>query len=269
MSLAIARHLGQRPGADATLARVRVIPGAGVEAALDGAVLRVRSPQWTGTTRCPAVSRLEERGMTLLVVTRDAEPLAVFGLRTHLRAEAARVVTQLWRRRVAVYLVSGDQKPAVEAVAAQVGIPAAHAASRCSPADKRDYVAQLMAAGRMVMFVGNGTNDAVAVTQADVGVQLASVASASDVTRGAADMVLLNGLEGIPFLLRISAVAFRRMAFNFAWSAVYNVLAILLASGALVRVRILPAYAGLGELVSVLPVVVAAMTMLLNKTKGG
>lgn len=131
----------------------------------------------------------------------------------------------------------------------------------------RDYVATLMSEGKIVMFVGDGTNDAVAVTQADIGVQLASILSASDVTRGAADVVLLVGLEGIPFLLDISGVSFRRMAFNFGWTAVYNVLAILLASGAMVNVRIPPAYAGLGEIVSVLPVIFAASTMLMKKIK--
>jgi Cu2+-exporting ATPase len=125
-----------------------------------------------------------------------------------------------------------------------------------------------MAQGKCVMFIGDGTNDAVAVTQADIGIQLGSVLSASDITRQAADAVLLNGLEGIPFLMDISGVSFRRMVFNFVWAGVYNILAILMASGAFVAVRIPPAYAGLGEVVSVVPVIVAAMTMLLKKSKG-
>lgn len=265
VSLAVAKHLEQRATLGAALANVHVIPGAGVEAVFDDAKIRAGNPKWTETSAHATVARLQDGGMTLLVVTRNGEPIAVFGLRTRLRAEAARVVAQLTRRGIAVHLVSGDQKRAVEAVAAQVSIP--HVASQCTPAEKRDYVAGLMADGKKVMFVGDGTNDAVAVTQADVGVQLASVLSASEVTRGAADVVLLNGLEGIPFLLQISGVAFRRMVFNFAWSATYNVLAILLASGAFVNVRIPPAYAGLGEIVSVLPVIVAAMTMLLKKIK--
>ncbi|PNY24098.1 P-type cation-transporting ATPase [Tolypocladium capitatum] len=265
VSLAVAKHLEQHATPEATVASVHVIPGAGVEATLDDAKLRAGNPKWTETSAHATVVRLHDRGMTLLVVTRSAEPIAVFGLRTRLRAEAARVIAQLSRRGIVVHLVSGDQKRAVEAVAAQVAIP--HVASQCTPAEKRDYVAGLMAEGKKVMFVGDGTNDAVAVTQADVGVQLASVLSASEVTRGAADVVLLRGLEGIPFLLQISGVAFRRMVFNFAWSAAYNVLAILLASGAFVDVRIPPAYAGLGEIVSVLPVIVAAMTMLLKKIK--
>lgn len=265
VSLAVAKYLDQRNASVATLSDIHVIPGAGVEATLNGAKLRAGNPKWTVTTAHDKVAHLQDRGMTLLVVTLDSAPIAIYGLRTRLREEAARVVSELTSRKIAIHLVSGDQKRAVEMVASQVGIP--NVASQCTPAEKRDYVVNLMTAGKTVMFVGDGTNDAVAVTQADVGVQLGSVLTASDVTRGAADVVLLNGLDGIPFLLDISGVSFRRMVFNFVWSAVYNVFAILLASGAFVKVRIPPAYAGLGEIVSVVPVIAAAMTMLLKKSK--
>jgi Cu2+-exporting ATPase len=115
-----------------------------------------------------------------------------------------------------------------------------------------------MAQGKVVLFCGDGTNDAVAIAQANVGVQ---IGSSSDITRATADVILLSGLEGILALIDVSKAAFRRMVFNFAWSAVYNVLAILLAAGAFVKVRIEPAYAGLGEIVSVVPVIVAALTI--------
>ncbi|GAB0138441.1 hypothetical protein EsDP_00006676 [Epichloe bromicola] len=265
VSLAVTKHLAQYSISGAILDEVHVFPGAGVEAKIEKATVRAGNPRWTGTASRDVVSRLQGGGMTLLVVTRNGEPIAVYGLRTRLREEASRVISQLSRRKLTTHLVSGDQKQAVEMAAAQVGIP--QVASQCTPSQKRDYVANLMAKGKIVMFVGDGTNDAVAVAQADIGVQLGSVLSASDVTRGAADVVLLNGLEGIPFLMDISCVSFRRMVFNFAWSAVYNVLAILLASGAMVNIRVPPAYAGLGEIVSVVPVIAAAMTMLLKKTK--
>ncbi|TWU74220.1 hypothetical protein ED733_003305 [Metarhizium rileyi] len=265
VSLAVAKHLESHSASAATLSDVHVIPGAGVEARLDGATLRAGNPGWTGIDSHDAVSRLQNAGMTLLVVTRNGEPVALFGLGTRLREEAVRIVSQLSSRNIAIHLVSGDQEQAVELAGSAAGI--SNMASQRTPAQKRDYVAELMGRGKCVMFVGDGTNDAVAVSQADVGVQLSRVLSASDVTRGAADVVLLNGLEGIPLLLEISEVSFRRMVFNFAWSAIYNILAILLASGAFVKIRIPPAYAGLGEIVSVLPVIVAAMTMWLKRSK--
>ncbi|WQF83544.1 Putative P-type ATPase, heavy metal-associated domain, HMA, P-type ATPase, A domain superfamily [Colletotrichum destructivum] len=267
VSMAIAKYLAPRATLEVKVTDSRVIPGAGVEATLDGHTVCAGNPSWTNVNSLPSVTRFQDAGMAILVITRDSDPIALFGLRTRLRPEASRVIAQLARRNIAVHLVSGDQKRAVESVAAQVGIP--NVASQRTPAQKRDYVASLMSEGKLVMFVGDGTNDAVAVTQADVGVQLGSAASSSDVTRGAADVILLAGLEGIPFVLDVSRASFHRMVFNFVWSAVYNVLAILLAGGAFVPVNfsIPPAYAGLGEMVSVIPVIIAAMTMVMKRNR--
>lgn len=265
VSLGVAKHLEGRVKNSITTSDIHVIPGAGVEAVYEGDTIRAGNPKWTGTDSDPVVQGLKAQGFTLLVITRNSKPIAAYGLRTRLRTEASKVVQQLTRRGIAVHVVSGDLQKAVESVASQVGIT--NVAAQRTPSEKRDYVAALMAEGKYVMFVGDGTNDAVAVTQADVGVQIASAQSASEVTRGAADVVLLKGLEGIPFVMEISRVSFRRMIFNFVWSAIYNVLAILMASGAMVKVRIPPAYAGLGEMVSVVPVVIAAMTMLMKKIK--
>ncbi|ROT40588.1 heavy metal translocatin [Sodiomyces alkalinus F11] len=212
---------------------IRVVAGCGVEASLNGRIA-------------------PDQGLTILVITSDGNPLAVFGFRTLLRPEAAHVIGALQARNITVHLVSGDQTRAVQAVAAAVGIPLENVAAERSPGEKRDYAASVMEGPKKyVLFCGDGTNDAVAVAQAHTGVQ------------GAADVVLLAGLGGIPFLLDVSRAAFNRMVFNFVWSAVYNVVAILMAGGAFVYVRIPPAYAGLGEIVSILPVIFAALSMLL------
>ncbi|TLD05501.1 uncharacterized protein PgNI_09082 [Pyricularia grisea] len=280
VSVAVAKHLENYTAAHLT--DVHVVPGFGIEAKYNDLVVRAGNPHWTQTESHPTVARLLEQGMTIFAVSLADTPIAFYSLRTRLRVDAISVVKELQHRGISVHLVSGDQKRAVEAVATQVGILPSNVASQYTPAQKREYVAQLMAPSsqqkqqpKVVMFVGDGTNDAVAVAQADVGVQLAAAgapgsskgasAAASEVTRGAADVVLLSGLDGVLFLLDISRSASLRMKFNFAWSAIYNVLAILLASGALVAVRIPPAYAGLGEIVSVLPVIIAAATMFAAK----
>lgn len=276
ISMAVAKYLEDRVDEAVAVENIQVIPGHGVEATYQGVDIRAGSPQWAGAGGNEHVARLQSNGMTILAVSRDSVPAVVYGLRTRIRPEARDVVSELIRRGITVHMVSGDQDKAVQDVAAEVGI--VNVVARCNPRQKADYVAALSARaeesrengasrGRVAMFVGDGTNDAGAVASADVGVQMGSATSASEVTRGAAHVVLLSGLQGVPFLLDISAVSFRRMVFNFAWSAMYNVSAILLASGALVKVRVPPAYAGLGELVSVLPVVAAALTMLFTKIR--
>jgi Cd2+-exporting ATPase len=193
----------------------------------------------------------------MLCVTVGGHLAAVLGLKSQLREGAAAVIQDLHRRQISVHIVSGDARKVVEGVAGDLGIPQQNVASERTPAQKQDYVRELMEAGKITLFCGDGTNDAVAVAQANVGVQ---IESSSDVTRATADVILLRNLDGVVNLLDVSKAAFRRITFNFLWSAVYNVAAILLASGAFVKVRIPPAYAGLGEIVSVLPVIVVALT---------
>ncbi|KAI7761059.1 hypothetical protein LZL87_011464 [Fusarium oxysporum] len=262
VSAAVEKHLeGQSIKPMPEVANVQVVPGAGVEADYLDSSLKAGNARWTGADKLDDVSWLQHGGLTTLVVTRDSVPLIVFGLSAQIRPEAVRVISELKSRNINVHLVSGDQIKAVQAVAASVGIPAENVVGERTPPEKRDYVATLMGQGKRVLFCGDGTNDAIAVAQANVGAQMGGGLTSSDVTQGAADVVLLNGLEGIPFLLDISKVSFQRMYFNFVWSAVYNILAITMASGAWVEFRIPPRYAGLGEMVSVVPVILAANSM--------
>lgn len=231
------------------------IAGYGVQARWQDTTVRIGSARWLDIAGQTEVAKTVDHNLTTPCVTVDGVVVARIGLRSRLRSEAAAVVGELQRRGIEVHVVSGDTAAAVEAVAQELKI--LHIAAEQSPAQKQEYVHQLMEAGKVTLFCGDGTNDAVAIAQANIGVQ---VESSSDVTRATADVVLLNGIDGVIKLLDVSRSAFRRIVFNFGWSATYNVLAILLAGGAFVKVRIPPAYAGLGEIVSVMPVIVAALT---------
>jgi Cu2+-exporting ATPase len=111
----------------------------------------------------------------------------------------------------------------------------------------------------VVIFCGDGTNDAVALAQASIGVH---VNEGTDVAQSAADVVLTRpDLTGILVLMDLSRAAFLRIVFNFSWAFIYNLFAILLAAGAFVNARIPPQYAGLGEVVSVLPVIAIALQL--------
>ncbi|KAH7165205.1 E1-E2 ATPase-domain-containing protein [Dactylonectria macrodidyma] len=269
VSAAVDKYLGQQAvKAVSEVVNVRVVPGAGIEADCKDSALRAGNARWTKANSEAEVVRLQHAGLTTLVVTRDSIPLVVFGLTVKIRPEASRVISELKARNIAVHLVSGDQTKAVMAVADAVGIPPENVAGERTPSEKRDYISALMKdKARYVLFCGDGTNDAVAVAQANVGAQMGGGLTSSDVTQGAADVVLMNGLEGIPFLLNVSRASFHRMVFNFVWSGIYNLLAVTMASGAWVKFRIPPAYAGLGEMVSVVPVILAAVSMLLLKLR--
>ncbi|KAI9835996.1 MAG: gamma-tubulin [Sclerophora amabilis] len=264
VSSAVANHLQNPADAAVRLEDIQSVPGAGLKATWNTNEVKAGNPYWLGVDTRPEVSRLIEGGMTVLSVTARSKLIAAYGLKSTLRPEAETVIQDLHRRNVTCHIVSGDGSKVVEDVARIVGIQQDHIASRQTPSSKRAYVERLIDQGKTVLFCGDGTNDAVAVAQAHIGVQIGSM---SDITRATADVILTGGLNSIPALLDISKQAFVRIVFNFIWSGVYNLFAILLAAGAFVKARIPPAYAGLGEIVSVLPVILVTMTLMSFKSK--
>lgn len=246
------------------------LTGKGVEAATSsGSILRAGNSRWLGLGQDSRVQSILSEGHTTFCFTVDDTLVAVFGLQDSLRPDSLDTVEQLHKRGVAVHVISGDDDAAVRAVTTQLSIPDDRVRSRCTPADKQAYVQELLQApdGKSpptVMFCGDGTNDAVALAQATIGVHM-NDSSGTDVAKSAADVVLMRpSLAGILTLINVSKKSMGRIAFNFGWSFVYNIFAILLGGGAfssLHNARIPPEFAGLGELVSVLPVILAAMLL--------
>lgn len=236
------------------------LPGNGIEARWNGNAVQAGNPYWLGFEDSPMVHRITSLGLTTFCVSLDGELVAVFGLSDLLRPDAADTINQLQKRSIEVSIISGDNEEAVQSVARQLGIPQSHVRSRCGPSDKQSYVKEMLASkNSVVMFCGDGTNDAIALAQASIGIHMNE---GTDIAQSAADVILVRpSLTGILALIDLSKAFYQRVVFNFAWSFVYNVFAILLASGAFHHARISPQYAGLGEVASVLPVIAIAMQL--------
>ncbi|MCJ1255546.1 hypothetical protein MMC24_003362 [Lignoscripta atroalba] len=261
VSSAVAKHLKALNVIPAQLENIRSQTGKGVEGDLNGTTIRAGNSRWLGVESCAQVHSLLSRGLTVFCVVVDDKIAAVFGLEDSLRPDALTVVTSLISRGISISIISGDDDGAVQSVAAKLGIPTSNTKSCCVPADKQKYVKELIAANHknVVLFCGDGTNDAVALAQADVGVHMNE---GTDLAQSAADAVLMRpALRGILVLMDLSRAAFSRIVFNFAWAFTYNLFAVLLAAGAFVHARIPPEYAGLGEIVSVLPVILIALQL--------
>ncbi|KAI0831947.1 heavy metal translocatin [Trametes gibbosa] len=239
-----------------------MVVGKGVEATLDGKPLRGGSAAWLGLESHPAVQPLLTQGLTTFCVVHDDQLIAAFGLSDVLRPEARPVVRALAARNIRVSILSGDHPAAVYGVASELGIPTERVRAGCLPTDKQAYIQELSAQGETVLFCGDGTNDAIALAQAAIGVHLHTEDGAGVAASTAADVVLTHpSLVGLLTLLELSDAVARRIGANFAWAFVYNLVAILFAGGAFVDARIAPAYAGLGEVVSVVPVVLVAVQL--------
>jgi heavy metal translocating P-type ATPase len=259
VSQAIAEHLQSLGVSPATVLDTKSLPGKGVLGNWNGNEIRAGNASWTQTTSSPELRQFLTSGSTVLCFTVNNTLRAVYALRDTLRPEAAHVVLTLHANGVSVSIVSGDETGAVQKTAERLGIPSSNALSRCSPADKQAYIQTLKtsSANSTILFLGDGTNDAIALASADIGVHMSE---GTDVARSAADVVLTHAdLRGVLVLIELSRKALRRIMFNFAWSFAYNLFAILLAAGAFVNFRVPPAFAGVGEIVSVLPVIAIAI----------
>lgn len=270
VSLAVAAHLKEQGIRASTVSNFISVPGKGVEGTFAGRTLRAGNCRWLKETDNPSVQSVLSKNYTAFCFTVDDNLAAVFGLQDSLRDDALSTITTLQQHGIAVHILSGDDDGPVQAVASHLTIPNENVRSRCSPADKQNYVKTLLSVSRstssrkkdvppVVVFCGDGTNDAVALAQATIGIHMNE---GTDVAQSAADVVLMRPrLSGILVAMALSRKWMHRVTFNFTWSFVYNLFAILLAAGAFVHARIPPEYAGLGELVSVLPVIAAGVAL--------
>ena len=206
---------------------------------------------------------------------------AAFAVSDPIRPEAPAIVRALHARGVAVWLLSGDNVQTASAVAARVGIRADRVVAGMLPTQKAAALERLrrgteaaVVGGRtgtphrvpVIAMVGDGVNDAPALTAADVGV---AIGSGADVALGAADFVLLLAdLRGVLNLLDLSRAVLRRIKVNFAWAVVYNVIAIPIAAGCLYpianngqHVRLDPVWASLAMALSSISVVTSSLVL--------
>jgi P-type E1-E2 ATPase len=178
------------------------------------------------------------------------------------RPEAAAVIRALEELKVQVWMLSGDAQTSTDAVAKQVGIDPKRAHGQLLPGDKAKRVQELQQSGYIVAMVGDGINDAPALTQADIGL---TVMNGSDVAMGAADVVLMKDhLSLLLHALELSRATFSVIKLNLGWSFFYNLCAIPFAVGAfytLNGVVLPPTFAGLAELLSSLPVILFAIAL--------
>jgi len=161
------------------------------------------------------------------MVARGGEALALWGLGDSLRPEAAAAVTALGRMGIPCWLVSGDRLETCLAVAARAGIPAERVVAGALPIEKGERLAWLQEHVGPVAMVGDGVNDAVALSQADLGIALGSGAGVALETAG---LVLVHrDLRRIPAFLALSRLSMRRIRQNLGWALAYNAVLVPLA----------------------------------------
>jgi len=247
------------PGEQPPLSDWKEIRGAGVEGRL-GATL----PQPAATVRLGSLRWLREigvelvageafiaewsgQGATIVGLAADKHLLGLFAVRDAVKANAASVVAQLQGQGLKIYLLTGDNQPTAAAIAKQVGITVENVFAEVRPEQKAEFVQRLQAKGERVAFVGDGINDAPALTQADLGI---AVSRASDVAREAADIILLKSeIEAVPEALGLARATLRTIKQNLFWAFFYNALGVPLAALGFISPIFCAAAMGVSDLV--------------------
>lgn len=256
-----ARSSGAQISAITNFARV---PGQGAEAKMDGVRIAVGGSSILGAKKISLPSEADEanrRGETLVYLLKDGVPLGVIALADVIREESREAISALKAMGIKVAMMTGDAEDVAEWVSKELKIDQYFA--RVLPGDKAGKVKLLQSEGKKVAMVGDGVNDAPALTQADLGI---AIGAGTNVAIESAGIILVKSdPRDIPKVIKLSRLTYRKMIQNLFWAAGYNVVAMPLAAGVLAPwgIMLQPAFAAL--LMSLSTVIVAANAVMLRK----
>jgi Cu2+-exporting ATPase len=211
-------------------------PGRGVSAQVDGQRIRIGTASWLQQAGINLPAHLQafeqqqaELGRTGVWVAADQQVIGVLAIEDELREDARDLIDRLKARGKKITLLSGDRYTVARAVAAQLGD--IDVIAEVLPEDKSDVIIKLQQQGAKVAMVGDGVNDAPALSRAHVGFALGA---GTDVSMDSADIVLLNNqLLAIDTALDLSARTLKTVKENIAISIAYNVTMVPLAMAAM------------------------------------
>lgn len=175
------------------------------------------------------VEGLQKQAKTVIYFTDEKQVLAIVAITDQIKEGSADAVTELLKRNIAVYMLTGDNHQTASAVAAQVGIT--NFKADILPSDKADFVKELQSQGKTVAMIGDGINDSHALAQADVSI---AMGKGSDIAIDVAKITLVSSdLMQVPKALRLSKLTVRTIRQNLFWAFIYNLIGIPIAAGIL------------------------------------
>lgn len=267
---AIRKAASERKLALPTVSNFTAIKGRGVQADYEGKSVYVGGPRLLEMLELPQSAQLasfieaagkKARSVVFLVVQKQV--VAAFAVADVIRPESKPAVQRLHEMGLEVAMLTGDSRPVAEAVASELGID--HVFAEVLPEHKDQKVAELQSQGKRVAMVGDGVNDAPALTRADVGI---AIGGGTDVAIESAGLVLVqsNPLDVVK-IIALSRSSYRKMIQNLWWAAGYNIIALPLAAGVLAPWNILISPAFGAVLMSLSTIIVAINAQLLRRTR--
>jgi copper-(or silver)-translocating P-type ATPase len=253
-----------------TISNFSAIKGRGVQAILDGKSVYVGGPRLLEMLKVSPSQMLASfadgagrKAQSVVFLVVDKQVIAAFAVADVIRPESKHAVRRLHEMGVEVAMLTGDSRPVAEAVAKELGID--HVFAEVLPEHKDQKVAELQAQGKRVAMVGDGVNDAPALTRADVSI---AIGGGTDVAIESAGLILVrsNPLDVVK-IIELSRASYRKMIQNLWWAAGYNIVALPLAAGILAPWNILLSPAFGAVLMSLSTIIVAINAQLLRQTR--
>ena len=210
----------------------RALPGNGLRASLNGMALAGGNLKFISTVTevsaelAAEADRLAEEGKTPLFFSADENLLGIIAVADVIKDEAPQAVQELRNMGLRVVMLTGDNEKTARAIGRQAGVDEVIAG--VLPDGKESVIRRLQKKGKVAM-VGDGINDAPALTRADMGI---AIGAGTDVAIDAADVVLMKSdLLDVPAAIRLSRATLRNIHENLFWAFIYNVIGIPLAAG--------------------------------------
>lgn len=218
-----------------TVENFHALPGWGVEGTVSGqmaaggnAALFAERGLMTSAMRT-AGNKMAEEGKTPLYFTVGDKMLGIIAVADVVKQDSAQAIKELRNMGIQVVMLTGDNRRTARAIGRQVGLD--EVVSDVLPEDKESVIRKLIKSGKTAM-VGDGINDAPALTRADVGI---AIGAGADVALEAADVVLMKSrLTDVPAAIRLSRQVLKNIHENLFWAFFYNCIGIPLAAGILV-----------------------------------
>ncbi len=246
------------------------IPGKGVRGRINGKEVLVGGTAILDYAKSSVPEELEvvmrdeaSRGKTIIYVISDGMVVGALSLSDQIRAESRQAIEALKSMQIKIAMVTGDSEDVAAWVSEELKIDEYF--SRVLPQDKAAKVKILQERGMKVAMVGDGINDAPALTQADLGI---AIGAGTNVAIESAGIILVrNDPRDIPKIIQLSRATYKKMIQNLFWATGYNIVALPLAAGMLAFKGILlqPALAAL--FMSLSTIVVAINAVLLGRER--
>ncbi|NBV49621.1 cadmium-translocating P-type ATPase [bacterium] len=238
----------------------RSFPGLGITGSVGGQTLLIGNPAFLkdqGIATEEVLSRarsLEDQGQTVLWVAIEKRCVFLIGVQDQIRPEAPSMIRAFKHRGLKLLLASGDQPSVTQKIATQLEI--SEWEGGLLPHQKAETIRRLQSQGRTVCFLGDGINDAPALTQADLGI---AMGTGTDIARQSASITLIKGnLSALFNAFELSRLMMRNIRQNLFWAFSYNLVGIPLAAGAFYPIwglKLTPVFSSMAMTISSLLVV--------------